>query len=99
MKYLILWSGHIRGARKAVIDSEPAHLVGHYVDGVPVTFSGLQFRLNCVAPQHRAAWDSGRVQAWLTGDAPDSPWAIRVYNTHMKQVALYYAQPLTKESE
>ena len=94
MEYLVLWSGNIRGARKARIGSERAHLVGHYVDGWPMTFNGAQFR-ESLAPQHKRAWDDGRAQAWLTGDKPDSPWAVYIYGTRHNRLATYYCQPLT----
>lgn len=94
MEYLVLWSGNIRGARKKRIGSESAHLVGHYIDGCPMTFNAKQFR-DAIAPQHRRAWDERRAQAWL-GDKPDSPWIVHFYDTRMKLMATYYCQPLTK---
>ena len=95
MKYLVLWSGNIRGARKRVIGSVKANLVGHWVDGWPMTFDGDQFR-QYIAPQHRKAWDEGRAQAWLPKDDNDSPWQIIFYNYRFKRMATYYCQPLTK---
>lgn len=94
MKYLVLWSGTINGARKRQIDSMPAHLVGHYVNGVPMTFDGAQFR-ECIAKRHRRAWDEGRAQAWF-GDRPDSPWSVHIYGTRNQRLATYYCQPLTR---
>jgi hypothetical protein len=93
MQYLVLWSGNIRGARKTQIDSERAHLVGHWVDGWPMTFDSKQFG-NALAPQHRRAWDEGRAQAWLTGNKPDSPWAVHIYGTRCNRLATYYCQPI-----
>lgn len=95
MEYLVLWSGKIRGARKTRIGTERAHLFGHYVDGIPLTFDGSQFR-NAIAPQHRRAWDEGRCISWLDKHALDSPWVIRFYDTRGKPMAVYYCQPLTR---
>lgn len=94
MQYLVLWSGNIRGARKARIGSERAYLVGHYVDGWPVTFDRDQFR-EAIAAQHRKAWDEHRAQAWLTSDKPDAPWAVDIYGTRGNRLATYYCQPMT----
>lgn len=96
MQYLILWSGQVRGAKQAVIGSERAHLVGHYVNGIPLAFNGAEFR-EALPARHKRAWDENRVRAWLSGDRPDSCWSIHVYGTRGNRLATYYAQPLTKE--
>ena len=95
MEYLVLWSGNIRGASKMRIGSEPAHLIGHYVNGTPMTFKGSDFR-DAIAPQHRRAWDEGRAFAWLDKHTPDSPWVVRFHNTRGKLMAVYYCQPLAR---
>lgn len=97
MNYLVLWSGNVRGARKARIGAERAHLIGHYVNGAPMTFDGKAFR-ETLAPQHKRAWDEGRAQSWLTGDKPDSPWAVHIYGTRGQRLATYYCQPLTEST-
>jgi hypothetical protein len=79
----------------SIIESERAHLVGHRVDGVPTTFNGGQFR-ECLAPQHRRAWDEGRAQARLTGGEADSPWAVDIYGTRHNRLATYYCQPVMR---
>jgi len=71
--------------------------MGHWFDGWPRTFDGDQFR-ECIAPQHRKAWDEGRAQAWLSRDDKDSPWQVVFYNTKLKRMATYYCQPMTKDS-
>lgn len=93
MEYLMLASGNIRGARKARLKAVPAHLVGHYVDGIPMTFDADQFGAALPA-QHKRAWVEGRAQAWLTSDKPDSPWAVHVYGTRAQRLATYFLQPL-----
>jgi hypothetical protein len=100
-QFLMLWSGHIRGARKTMIESvESKGIVGHWRDGNLYVPDAKQVRESLPA-MHRAAFDrgihfNGMPQIWCDATNNDAPLVMRLSTPRLKPLAIYYFQPLQK---
>lgn len=95
MEYLLLWSGIVRGMRKARIPAISSRgITGHLAKGQLVTpckdsiRAALPFRF-------RAAFDRDS-SVWFDKHKPDYPCRIHLTNRRGKAMVTLYLQPLNE---
>jgi hypothetical protein len=99
MDYLLLWSGAVRGMRKARIPSTPAPgMIGHIgplglVNPDPAAVrAALPYRF-------RKAFDRAGPYFWYDKYARVGPAVLRLSDRRGKPLVTVYLQPLTAEEE
>jgi hypothetical protein len=103
-QFLMLWSGDIRGAKKATIESvESKGVVGYWRDGVLYVPDSAQVRA-ALPSMHRAAFDrgihfNGLPQIWCDATNNDAPLVMRLLTPRLRPLAIYYFQPLRGSAE
>ena len=99
MQFMFLWSGDIRGARKARIDGiESKGIVGHWRNGALFVPEPIAARA-ALPKRHHAAFDrsihfNGLPQIWADARNNDAPLTMRLLTTRGKLMATYYFQPI-----
>jgi hypothetical protein len=99
MKFLLLWSGDIRGAKKAIIEGvESKGVNGHWRDGTLYVPNANQV-IEALPKMHHKAFNrsilfNGLPQLWADARNNDAPLVMRLSNTRLKIMATYYFQPL-----
>ena len=93
MEYLLLWSGDVRGMKKARVDSTPSTgIIGHYDGRDIVKPNSAQVRA-ALPYRFRAAFDRANGY-WFDKNRNDAPAICDLYSTRGKLLVKLYLQPL-----